>query len=87
VVGAAAVAPLVAALAMSPIDSPDRWEAGCMSWLGSMNDGTCMSDPNQNDTGTSSGLPQVQLGGPYSGNDGLTTGSLFPGRTFSTPLG
>jgi hypothetical protein len=84
VVGAAVVSPVVASL--SGAGSPDRPQAACLSWLGSMNDGTCMAPQNQGDPDNGNG-PQVGFGGPNSGNPGLSTGPLFPGQTFNTPLG
>ena len=85
---AAAAVPALAALTDSSTSTTSATGSGtCLAWVGSRNDGQCISWSNGSPTYI--GTPQVGLGGPNSGSPGLgvTTGPMLPGQSISIPLG
>ena len=89
VIGAFAVAAIAAPTyaALSTPAATSTPQAQCLAWLGSMNDGICISYSNSTGAGsTGFGSPGISVGGPNSGNPGISTGPLFPGQTINIPL-
>ncbi len=83
---AAAAAPAYAVFS-TPDAANDQAGGRCLAWLGSMADGQCIAYSNSNGAGSvNGGIPPVAIGGPNSGNPGLSTGPLFPGQTINVPL-
>ena len=84
---AAAAVPALAALTDSSTSTTSATGGHCLAWVGSRNDGQCISWSNGSPTYI--GTPQVGLGGPNSGSPGLgvTTGPMLPGQSISMPLG
>jgi hypothetical protein len=87
-IGALAVAAVPALAALTDSSTSTTSATGtCLAWVGSRNDGQCISWSNGSPTYI--GTPQVGLGGPNSGSPGLgiTTGPMLPGQTINIPLG
>ena len=85
---AAAAVPALAALTDSSSSTTSATGSGtCLAWVGSRNDGQCISWSNGSRTYI--GTPQVGVGGPNSSSPGLgvSTGPMLPGQTISIPLG
>lgn len=88
VIGAFAAAAVTApALATLSTPATTATQAECISWIGARGTGTCIDPGNQDTSGPSGGFPQVAVGGPNSGNPGVSTGPLLPGQTWNIPLG
>lgn len=81
---AAVAAPVYATLSTPEATTP---QAQCLAWLGSRDDGQCISWSNSSSSGVSGGIPPVAWGSPNSGNPGISTGPLLPGQTINVPLG
>ena len=83
---AAAAVPALAALTDSSTSTTSATGSGtCLAWVGSRNDGQCISWSNGSPTYI--GTPQVGFGGSGSPGLGVTTGPLLPGQSISIPLG
>lgn len=81
---AAAAVPAMVVLADSGT-STSTATGRCLAWVGSMNDGQCISYSNGN--GINVGSPSL---GAYNGNNpglGVNTGPMMPGQSISIPLG
>ncbi|WP_099025396.1 DUF7155 family protein [Mycolicibacterium palauense] len=85
VAAAAVAAPLYGALS-TPGAAPAQAQGPCLAWLGSMNDGQCIAWSMAG--GAESTLNGVGIGvnGPTTGNPGVSTSPLLPGRSISIPL-
>ncbi len=82
---AAAAVPVMAELSFAG-SSTSVATGNCLAWLGSRDDGQCISYSNGN--GSSIGTPGVAVGGSNTGGGlGVSTGPLMPGQTISVPLG
>lgn len=86
---AAAAVPALAALTDASTSSTSA-TGTCLAWVGSRNDGQCIS--YSNGTPAFIGTPQLGVYGPDAGSMpgggiGVTTGPLLPGQTISIPLG
>ena len=84
---AAAAVPALAALSDTSTSSTSA-TGNCLAWVGSRNDGQCIS--YSNGTPAFIGTPDVGIYGPNTsggGGIGVTTGPLLPGQTISIPLG
>ena len=81
---AAAALPAIAVLGES--GAPATTATGkCLAWVGSKNDGQCISYSNGN--GINVGSPSL---GAYNGNNpglGVNTGPMLPGQSISIPVG
>ena len=86
---AAAAVPALAALGVAGTQTatPELSATGtCLAWLGSRDDGQCIS--YSNGQGTSIGTPGIAAGGSNTGGGlGVSTGPLMPGQSISIPLG
>ena len=90
VVGALVVASAAvpAMVALTHANSSSTSATGtCLAWVGSRDDGQCIS--YSNGQGVNVGTPQFGVYGPNSSNPGfgVTTGPLLPGQSISIPLG
>lgn len=86
---AAAAVPALAALTDASTSSTSA-TGTCLAWVGSRNDGQCIS--YSNGTPAFIGTPDFGIYGPDAnggngGGIGVTTGPLLPGQTISIPLG
>lgn len=89
-VAAAAVPALAILSASGPSISAAPGSGNCLAWVGSRNDGQCISWSNG--TPTYIGTPDFGIYGPEANGGtgsgiGITTGPLLPGQTISIPLG
>lgn len=82
--GAFALAAVAAPFAASVVgaSASDDIQAGskCLAWFGNKEDGVCMGYSNGN--GVNVGTPGIGIG-----PGGITTGPLFPGRTYGGDTG
>jgi hypothetical protein len=87
-VAAAVAVPLSAAVI--PFDNAQVNAAPCLAWMGNKDDGQCISYSNGQPVNV--GTPNMGIYGPNSGalpggGIGITTGSLLPSQTWTTPIG
>ncbi len=79
---AAIAAPLLGAAASTDISATGN----CLAWVGSRDDGQCIS--YSNGAPTYIGTPNFGIWGPGYGNGlGITSGPLMPGTTISQGIG
>jgi hypothetical protein len=87
-VGAFAVAAVAAPFAASvtTMSGQDTLATpACLAWFGNKEDGKCLSYSNGQPM--IGGVPPISIGGPASGNPGLSTGPLLPGTTINQEIG
>ena len=82
---AAAAGPVIAATTISTT-APQDYQAApgkCLAWFGNQEDGKCLGYSNGQPI--SAGTPSIASGGSNGSGNGVSTGPLLPGQTFTGP--